>query len=320
MHLYNGGAHHRGKIVEMDLAIAVRGDLLKQLTDAPPSARRQGPLQVRGRDLAIAIAIEYIKCGSKHWLGQVAMDVQGRGQEFRIFDGTRTAAAEVGHDGPHLLGVHVHARGPQTRLQLAEADRAIVVRVELLELGPQFIQAGLPEGPGGDLQSRFPQLVVGPEPAQALDDREVEPDLRRVWRHVLDPVLAERRVRRQTAAWVHMQHVPDEDLCVVADVGPALPLEIQAPPPDELERVILRATFERRATDQQNVQDDTNAPDVALLVVPTFDDLRGHVAQRADLRAQHVLRPARARRAEIDQLQGVAFEGSIVHKQEVLRL
>mmetsp|Transcript_115788 Transcript_115788/g.248811 ORF Transcript_115788/g.248811 Transcript_115788/m.248811 type:complete len:330 (+) Transcript_115788:639-1628(+) len=118
---------------------------------------------------------------------------------------------------------------------------------------------------------------------------------------------------------INLKTIPDEVFGVLADRLPVVALEIVTAVSDVVLEFLVRVAFEGRVAAEQNVHDDSTAPDVALLVVLPGEDLRSHVVRRASpaLHGRVLLRVELLGEAEVDDLDGC---GVLLHHHDVLRL
>lgn len=98
------------------------------------------------------------------------------------------------------------------------------------------------------------------------------------------------------------EHVKDEILSLGGHLIPHVALKLKLTLPDLLDNLLISLAIEGRLTAEEDVKDDTNTPDVTLLRVGAFDDLRCEVVRLAKNTVHCVLFVNPTRSAKIDQL------------------
>mmetsp|Transcript_28589 Transcript_28589/g.77464 ORF Transcript_28589/g.77464 Transcript_28589/m.77464 type:complete len:401 (-) Transcript_28589:29-1231(-) len=179
-----------------------------------------------------------------------------------------------------------------------------------------------------DLQCRLLEAVHGAEGLQLVEDGTS--DRRGVVLHLpLNPGAVQDLAGRGPRLGVPGAHREEELLGLVRDPGKLIQVKRDASPLDRIHDILVALPTERGRTGQENVQDDPDAPDVALLAVLAAQHLGRHVVRGADHR-RHVgcVRPLvldlvveALRYAKVNDLQRVlAYRHALALKQEVLRL
>lgn len=99
--------------------------------------------------------------------------------------------------------------------------------------------------------------------------------------HGQHPLGVQSLLSRKTILRVNAEALLDEVLSFLADALPPLRERVIAKS-DLLQDLIFAASVERRVARQQDVGNDTDRPDIALLVVALFQDFRSDVVRSSD--------------------------------------
>lgn len=109
----------------------------------------------------------------------------------------------------------------------------------------------------------------------------------------------------------------DEVFSLVRNIVPLFSLHRELSCFDTLNDCLIRGTIEGRLTREQDVKDDTNAPNVTLFAVGARDDFWGDIVRRAEDTMHGMVVIDSTRGAKVDQLDDCVV---LVLKVDVLRL
>mmetsp|Transcript_45222 Transcript_45222/g.121885 ORF Transcript_45222/g.121885 Transcript_45222/m.121885 type:complete len:325 (+) Transcript_45222:694-1668(+) len=136
---------------------------------------------------------------------------------------------------------------------------------------------------------------------------------------MLDPLVAKRLLGRVPLLRVFADELADERLGVVGDSAPVF-AETDVADLHLGKKLPVVGALERGVAAQQDVHDDSGAPQVAGLVVLPGQHLGRHVVRRAGLGPQPLALLELAGEAEVDQLQHVLLDRVLREEYEILWL
>mmetsp|Transcript_92096 Transcript_92096/g.296278 ORF Transcript_92096/g.296278 Transcript_92096/m.296278 type:complete len:306 (+) Transcript_92096:61-978(+) len=163
--------HHVNEFLEIDLAIAVIVRLPEDLRDALGilglRAAPHGPARVQHvpqlllRDLAVAVLIENVECSLQDIIENIVPPLGGRSQECGVVDGAVSLGIERVHNLLQIPGHILYAGTLQALADLADADEAVAIDVELSKsllhgMKPLVVE----KSPSDDLQRSLFQKVL----------------------------------------------------------------------------------------------------------------------------------------------------------------
>lgn len=134
---------------------------------------------------------------------------------------------------------------------------------------------------------------------------------------LLNPGVLQSCLCSHPAHGVFGQHALDQVLRLLADLPPLRALQGEVPLPNIVEDLVVSLAVEGGTAAEQNVEDDPDAPDVALLAVGALEYFGGDVVGGAVLLREDYALDKLLAGAEVDDLDHVSVLG--VH-QDILRL
>mmetsp|Transcript_13014 Transcript_13014/g.35714 ORF Transcript_13014/g.35714 Transcript_13014/m.35714 type:complete len:332 (-) Transcript_13014:1037-2032(-) len=277
--------NHRAELLEINASVAVGVALSDQPVDLssllfPGGRAANGPLQLLARDLAVAVSVKDPEGRPAQVLLGANGLVHGGRDELGIVQLAGAVAVDRAHNVLHLVW-HRQALLHHALADLLTREHAVAVLVQRSEQLPGvlclLVRQLLRHGCERDLLQR----VEGHKVLQRGHEAA-----RQEWRLrlvlPLEPGICERCLCRGPAGDIGREHVVDHCLGIGGDFVPIGGREFEVPPLDLLEDGLVIVTVEGRIATKQDVQDDTNAPNVALLVVLSPQHLRCHVVRRPD--------------------------------------
>mmetsp|Transcript_93514 Transcript_93514/g.243578 ORF Transcript_93514/g.243578 Transcript_93514/m.243578 type:complete len:274 (-) Transcript_93514:500-1321(-) len=248
--------------------------------------------------------------------------IQRSSQKLRVVNLTTLVAIDILH---YLLQVGrdlLQAALPHALGELLHAQHAVTVCVHGLKLLPQRLDLVLAEQGGYHVERRFLQLVHRPELPQVVHQSAAQVHLRGSGRRELDPDVLQGVLGCAPLRLVSLEHAVDKMYGICRNVVPdvALPVELELALPDLLENLVVRVAIERRLPREQHVHDNSRAPHIAHLVVPSHEHLWGDVVRRPRLGGQRDLFVELAAQAEVDQLQVALLDRRLVLEEQIFRL
>lgn len=136
--------------------------------------------------------------------------------------------------------------------------------------------------------------------------------------HLGDPGVLEGLLSRGAALRLVGEQLGDQVLCLVGNVVPAWVREGELPDSHLLHDVLIAGPVEGGHAGQDDVQDDTARPDVALLIVLLVEDLGGYVIGGSKLLIEGLFGVEAQGGTEIDDLD--LIEILVLLQKNVLRL
>lgn len=98
----------------------------------------------------------------------------------------------------------------------------------------------------------------------------------------LEPPMLETLLRADPLRWILLEHGAHQLFGLRGDGVPVGRVELQFLSHHVLKDFLVVISFEGWVATEEDVEDDTQAPHIALLVVVTFEHLWGNVVWRAD--------------------------------------
>mmetsp|Transcript_8889 Transcript_8889/g.22400 ORF Transcript_8889/g.22400 Transcript_8889/m.22400 type:complete len:241 (-) Transcript_8889:309-1031(-) len=123
----------------------------------------------------------------------------------------------------------------------------------------------------------------------------------------------------EAVAWVHLQEHSNQCLGVLGDVLPIGCIERKVPQAHLRKDLGVGFSKERRVAAEQNVHDDSDAPQITELIVLSSKHLRCNIIWSTCLCRQHLISLELAREAKVNDLKQVFFNRFLCHEEEIFR-
>mmetsp|Transcript_12886 Transcript_12886/g.32497 ORF Transcript_12886/g.32497 Transcript_12886/m.32497 type:complete len:251 (+) Transcript_12886:771-1523(+) len=120
-------------------------------------------------------------------------------------------------------------------------------------------------------------------------------------------------------ARVHLQEPSNQVLSVLGDVLPIGCIERKVPQAHLRKDLGVGFSKERRVAAEQNVHDDSDAPQITELIVLSSKHLRCNIIWSTCLCRQHLISLELAREAKVNDLKQVFFNRFLCHEEEIFR-
>mmetsp|Transcript_91352 Transcript_91352/g.200133 ORF Transcript_91352/g.200133 Transcript_91352/m.200133 type:complete len:297 (-) Transcript_91352:306-1196(-) len=214
---------------------------------------------------------------------------------------------------------HRHIRLLQSLNQLLFAQSTIFVSVQGNEHRSKLFQIAVLQILGNHGEHHLLQSRGKPEFSHICSDVLVEFDQAVCCcERVHQPRMAEQVLGGGSLGRIEGQHLRDEVLQLAGVLVPIWAWEVEASPLHSVEDIEISVAVEGRIAADQDVADDTTAPDVALLIVSLAgQDLGRDVVWSPSLGLHELSRRVGLCKAEIDDLD-LGFSGPVL-EEEILR-
>mmetsp|Transcript_38605 Transcript_38605/g.109175 ORF Transcript_38605/g.109175 Transcript_38605/m.109175 type:complete len:298 (-) Transcript_38605:885-1778(-) len=276
--------HHGAELVVVNLPVVVLVNIVQDLLDVLQRQvlhLLQGHLQLVLSDEAAVVLVKVLKGRLQVLLLVQLAQVDGGSQKLLVVNGAIAVNVGAGDEFAQLGLDHRLLLLPQRRAELLNRDCTAAVDIDSLE---QLAQSGhLLNGHvlGNHLESLFLQLVQVGEFLDADCHRAVHG---RVGGNtvLLHPLMLQDLVRSCAPAGVLNKHLLDTILCMLRNFRPGVRGEVQPALQDRVKDLLLRVAPEGGHATEEDVQDDSAAPDVGLLAVMPPQNLGSHIISAAD--------------------------------------
>lgn len=233
---------------------------------------------------AVAVHVDHGEGLLEVFLAEQLVSLDGGCLELRVVDEARVVLVDAAEQLVDVRGRHLRAGLRVRQEELLPADHAVPVFVNELELLDGvlalFLRSQQVRHEAHDALLKSVYVFELRDVRYRLLQEDLVVGIRVVG-VVQDPRVLQRLPSTDPFAGVELEQFGDQVFCVCADEFPDPLLHDEGPGLDFGEDLLVGPAVEGRLSRQHDEEDHAAGPDVALVVVVLFEDLRGYVVRLA---------------------------------------